>query len=577
MNTSNVLQLNTKVAVYARVSSTKQENEGTIETQLSAIKAFAAEKQLTIIEEYLDNGWGGDTIIRPALDKLRVDAKNNKWDAVLMYDPDRLARRYSYQELIVDELKEAGKGVLFVTTPAPTNSIEKILYGVQGLFAEYERAKITERFRLGKIRKATEGNIQMSEAPFGYTYIKKQGKRGDNNFKEACIIPNTAEVVVLLQIFKWVGEDGMTIRQLVKALHEHNMLPRRSSKGTWSTSTLSTLLRNKTYIGEAFYGTTHAVVPKKYTTTIQYRKVRKTTRVKRPTAEWISIKTPPLIDKSLFEKVQLRLQQNFHHAKRNSKYAYLLSGLIWCICGKRRAGEGNNKRNYYCYRCTGRTQSFPLENLCAEKSIEVKKTDTIVWEAISKLLCSPKLIEQQWKRYIDKQKNTTASLIDENVIQKETLKLQEQQKRYAKAYGEGLISLDQFKEFIKPLEQQIVQLQKQVAIEEKNNEAKAQIPTKIDFNKLVVAAKKTLSTMNIECKKEVLKSVVERVIGTPKNLVIKGYIPFDSSISKLCSNERDNTNTILHKNPLRNIGYLIKGVPFEVKIDLSKSNKNASK
>ena len=67
--------------------------------------------------------------------------------------------------------------VLFVTVSAPKNSEEKILHGVRGLFAEYERAKIAERFRLGKLRKVKDGHILLSEAPYGYIYIPNQGDR----------------------------------------------------------------------------------------------------------------------------------------------------------------------------------------------------------------------------------------------------------------------------------------------------------------------------------------------------------------------------------------------------------------
>src|SRR3989344_6014140 len=125
---------NKLIAVYGRVSTSNQENEGTIETQLSAVREFAEKNGYTIIQEYLDNGWSGDNIVRPALDQLRMDAKKKVWDGVLMYDPDRLARRYSYQELILDELREAGTDVIFVTVSAPKNSEDKILHGVRGLF-----------------------------------------------------------------------------------------------------------------------------------------------------------------------------------------------------------------------------------------------------------------------------------------------------------------------------------------------------------------------------------------------------------------------------------------------------------
>ena len=164
------------IAVYARVSTARQEEEGTIETQLLAVREFAKKNNYNIVKEYIDDGWSGDMLARPQLDQLRQDAKNKIWEGVLSYDPDRLARRYSYQELVMDELREAGVEVLFVTTPSPKNGEEKILHGVKGLFAEYERAKISERFRLGKMRKVKEGHILVSEAPYGYAYILKKIK-----------------------------------------------------------------------------------------------------------------------------------------------------------------------------------------------------------------------------------------------------------------------------------------------------------------------------------------------------------------------------------------------------------------
>jgi len=101
------------IAVYARVSTARQEEEGTIETQLLAVRSFAEKNGYKIVREYIDNGWSGDILARPQLDELRSDARNKIWEGVLIYDPDRLARRYSYQELVMDELKEAGIEVVF--------------------------------------------------------------------------------------------------------------------------------------------------------------------------------------------------------------------------------------------------------------------------------------------------------------------------------------------------------------------------------------------------------------------------------------------------------------------------------
>ena len=127
------------------------------------------------------------------------------WQAVLIYDPDRLARRYSYQELVMDELRDMGLEVMFITVSSPKNSEEKILHGVRGLFAEYERAKIRERFRLGKVRKVKEGHVLLSDPPFGYSYIPRQGDR--HGFLE--IDANEAGVVRLL--FDWVRNEGLHV------------------------------------------------------------------------------------------------------------------------------------------------------------------------------------------------------------------------------------------------------------------------------------------------------------------------------------------------------------------------------
>ncbi len=113
MNEAAIIKL---IAIYARVSTSP--DEGTIETQLVAVREFAVKNGYTIVQEYIDNGWSGDTLVRPQLDQLRQDVKKKIWEAVLIYDPDRLARRYSYQELVMDELREAGVEVLFVTIPS---------------------------------------------------------------------------------------------------------------------------------------------------------------------------------------------------------------------------------------------------------------------------------------------------------------------------------------------------------------------------------------------------------------------------------------------------------------------------
>lgn len=560
MVNENELKPNRTIAVYARVSSSNQENEGTIETQLSAIHDYAAKNNYTIIQEYLDNGWSGDNIVRPELDKLRVDAKKKIWDTVLIYDPDRLARRYSYQELILDELREGGITVLFVTTPPPTNSIEKILYGVQGLFAEYERAKIAERFRLGKIRKAREGHVITTEGPYGYTFIPKQGKRGEPEFKQGYYSINDYEAEVTKSIFKWVGDDGLTIRAVIKKLQSLGIQPRKSKKGVWSTSTLCSLLRNKTYIGEGHYGATYAVVPEKPVKKDNYRKIKKSSRKIRPEEDWIKIPTPRLIEDSLFYRVKEKLQKNFDSSLRNTKNEYLLTGKIWCICGRRRTGEGALHGKHLYYRCTDRVLSYPLVHTCIEKGINARITDSLVWKNISKLMTSPELLTTQAESWLkNKKANPSARPINVEVLSTELKKLRDQEGRYTKAFGEGLITIEKLKEYLGPVRERQALLEKQIN-EEKKQEQSAEetpIPGIEEIKAFTEKAALVIRSLNFEAKKAIIKEVIDKVTATQKKLSIYGYIPVSSLNNvSLCSEYRNSQN-IIQQNSKYSVPFIL--------------------
>ena len=509
------------IAVYARVSTARQEEEGTIETQLSAVREFAGKNGYTIVKEYLDDGWSGDMLARPQLDQLRQDAKNKIWEGVLAYDPDRLARRYSYQQLVMDELIEAGVEVFFVTTPSPKNGEEKILHGVKGLFAEYERMKIAERFRLGKLRKVKEGHLLVSEAPYGLVYVsKKDGKHG---YYEV----NEEEIRNLKKIFSLVDE-GLTLRGVVKKLQELGIKPRKSKRGVWNTSTLSHILRNKTFIGEATYGKSYAVVPENPFNTEKYRKMRKTSRRIRPDSEWITIPVPAVLDRDLFMRVQERLRTNFELCKRNRKNEYLLAGRTWCVCGTRRTGEGPQHGKHLYYRCTNRVHNFPLPSTCVEKGINARIADKMVWQRVVKLMSSPELLIEQANRWLKQRHNRRqgAGVAVED-MRKEILKLKEQEDRYNKAYGAGLFPMEKLKEYAVPIRERIVAIESQIAEAETErggiNEAALPKPHEVEV--FATRAEETLQNLNFEARRAIVMNVVEKIIGSQQELQVYGYIP----------------------------------------------------
>jgi len=143
------MPIETRAAIYARVSTDLQEKEHTIQSQLEAVRAYVSERGYIISGEYIDDGFSGATLERPGLDGLRDALRSEEMDVVVFHSPDRLARKAVYQGLVLKEIEKAGIRVEFLNYPVDESPESRMLLGMQGLFAEYERAKIMERTRRG--------------------------------------------------------------------------------------------------------------------------------------------------------------------------------------------------------------------------------------------------------------------------------------------------------------------------------------------------------------------------------------------------------------------------------------------
>jgi site-specific DNA recombinase len=548
------------VSLYQRVSTSNQEDANTVQNQGMVLDEYVKSNGLVVVEKYIDEGWSGDTLARPALDRMRQDARDKKWGAVIIYDPDRLARRYSYQELIVDELRDLGIEVIFTTIPAPKNSEDKILYGVRGLFAEYERTKIAERFRLGKLRTVKEGHVIGSEAPYGYRYIRKNKENGIMHGRYE-ILDDEARVVRM--IYSWIANDDLTIRGVVRKLQELNIKPRKSKRGVWATSTLNHLLANSTYKGEAQWGKSYATVPVRPLKEEKYKKCKKSSRKLKPVEEWISIKVPPIIDGELFYKARARLQLNIVHSKRKKKYDYLLTGKIWCVCGKRRCGNGPHDGKNLYYNCSDKARSFPFVPSCKEKSINARISDQLVWENISNLMKSPVLMQSQIKQLLGETQNVTnLSLFSLNDIKKEIDKLSVKRERYNKAYADGLFTLEKLREYTGTIVEKIKSLENEsTQVKNDQQEMQSTCPSQYELEEYTKTATKKLKDLSFEAKRAIVMSVVKKVVATQEKLQIHGFIPINTNVT-FCPINRHGRNTIQHSET--------KGIPFyfDVKVPL---------
>jgi site-specific DNA recombinase len=299
-----------QVAIYARVSSEQQSEAKTIESQLSDLRAHVKALGLVLPSEheFVDNGYSGSNLIRPALEQLRDVVAAGGIDQVYVHCPDRLARNYAHQVLLLEEFLHAGVEVNFLNREVGQTPEDQLLLQVQGMIAEYERAKILERSRRGKRHAAQGGSVSvLSGAPYGYRYVSKHDGDGQARFD---VLLEEARVV--RQVFSWVGQDRCSIGEVCRRLNAAKEQT-RTGKTVWDRATVCDMLKNPAYKGTAAFGKT-SVEPLRPRLRAQRGRPMQPKRAVSthdvPPEKWMSIPVPALIDEALFEAVQDQLQEN---------------------------------------------------------------------------------------------------------------------------------------------------------------------------------------------------------------------------------------------------------------------------
>lgn len=514
-----------RAALYTRESPSLAENELTIESQTQAVTERIQKDENILTENYLDNGYAGDLLVRPALDKLRDDAIQHKFDIIYIFDRDRLARKYFLQELVIEELEERGIEVVFLMERKAETAEDKIMFGIRGIFAEYEREKIKERTRRGRLHRAKQGLLVGHEAPYGYKYI-----RPDHNKEERWYAVIEEEAKIVKMIFEWVGNEGCSLTEVRRRLYTQAIKAEKSGKTTWSNSTLSRLLRRTDYIGKSFYNKTQSIIP----TTPRnngYKRMKKTGRINKPTSEWLPVIVPSIIDEDLFGRTQDQLKRNAFFCKRNQKTLYLLSGLLFCGCGcnARMAGDGQGKYRYY--RSTDRIKKFPEKRTCTQLSIPVDKIEKLVWNKIVEFLNNPKLVLKQLKdiekKKTKEQDHLKTTLLD---IEKRAEKINVEEERIATAFRKSFLTLEQLNIQMKDISKQ----REQIKQEEK--ELLAQ-PVKSDIQvdsesikQYCILMKKKLPKFTFADKQELLRLLINKVIVKGRKVNIQGEIPISNNL-----------------------------------------------
>jgi site-specific DNA recombinase len=410
-----MLKCESKVAaIYGRVSSEQQAEAATIDSQVATLQERVANDGLALETEmcFLDEGYSGATLLRPALERLRDVAATGAIDRLYVHSPDRLARKYAYQVLLLDEFQRCGVEVVFLNHPLGQTPEEDLLLQVQGMVAEYERAKILERSRRGKLHAARRGSVNvLSGAPYGYRYVSC--REGDGEARYEIVLE---EARIVRQVFEWVGRDGLSIGQVCRRLKEQG-IPSPKGKSFWDRTTVWAQLKNSAYRGNAVFGKTR-IGPKRPRLRPQKGRAEQPRRPHSvydvPEEQGTRIPVPAIVGEDLFAAVAERLAENRKRSRQLRRGArYLLQGLIVCArCGyafygkpvSLKAGKGK-RRDYAYYRCTGTdAYRFGGERLCHNKQVRTDVLDEAVWRDVCSLLEDPARIEREYQRRLKRKR-----------------------------------------------------------------------------------------------------------------------------------------------------------------------------
>ena len=455
-----------RAAFYARVSSEQQASAHTIESQTAALSERAQNDGTPVPPErqFVDDGYSGATLIRPALDRLRDLATVGAIDRIYVHSPDRLARNYAYQVLLLDEWRRRGIEVVFLNRPLGQSPEDDLLLQVQGIVAEYERAKIMERSRRGKKHAAQGGSLNvMSGAPFGYRYISVQEGGGQARFE-----PAAEQARVVQQIFSWIGRDRCSLAEVCRRLQKAGEVT-ATGKRIWSRQAVWHVLQNPAYKGQAAYGKTHMMPRGK---TVRPRAARgrppeprrSNVPVSADPKDWVFVPVPALVDATLFRAAEVQLQENRSRARLGRRRpGYLLQGLTCCArCGyayygktTRQSGAGRKMKDFRYYRCSGSDgYRFGGERICSNAQIQGTFLEPAVWREVCALLLHPERLEQQY--HSGGRDGAVAEVVE--TLKAQRLKLQHALERLIDSFTEGLIEKEQFTSRMARTKRRIVDL-----------------------------------------------------------------------------------------------------------------------
>src|SRR5215203_3458522 len=526
-----------RVAAYVRVSTSRQVKLATIEQQLEMVSRYAREKGWELTEEdiFRDDGYSGTALKRPALDALRDKARLREFEVVVVSSPDRLARNYVHQMVLIEELKKDGCRVEFVERPMSSEPNDQLLLQIRGAVAEYERTLLSERMRRGRLAKYKAGLLlPWTHTPYGLRVDP------DRPRDPAGVSLDEAKAAVVAEIFAAYLEPGASLFGVSRHLREMGVPAPRGGKA-WSTATLCGILTNPVYAGKVYAGRVRYRPPKIRRSATHPIGHSHDSAVPLPEEEWTFVaEVPAVVSQEQFDLAKEKLSKNKSFARRNNKTnEHLLRALVSCgecmqasVAVAKTFGKNDDRKQRY-YVCSGKFNKAQStqEEKCPSRYAPAERLDEIVWKDLCEVLTHPESITGALRRA----HGGGQWLPQELKARQENLRrgraaLGRQLERLTEAYLGEVIPLAEYRRRREDLEQR----EEALAAQEQQLQAQARQRMELvgvadsieDFCERVRGG---LAEATFEQRRKLVELLIDRVIVTGEEVEIRYVIPTDPS------------------------------------------------